>query len=109
MSDSLSYHEELVLLAVWRLQDDAYGATIRALLEERTGESWSIAGVYGPLKRLSKRGLVTTRTGLPTPERGGRSKRYYSLTRPGVAAVTHARQVRESLWSGLPNLVPERS
>jgi DNA-binding PadR family transcriptional regulator len=104
MPDFLSKHEELILLAVWRLQDDAYGATIRALLEETTGEDWSIAGVYGPLKRLAKAGLVSTRTGLPTPERGGKSKRYYRLTPSGVAALNHARAVRDELWRNLPKL-----
>lgn len=100
----LSKHEELILLAVWRLQEDAYGATIRSLLQETTGEDWSIAGVYGPLKRLARAGLVSTRAGLPTPERGGKSKRYYQLTRSGVAALIHARAVREELWAGLPRL-----
>lgn len=105
MSGPLSKHEELILLAVWRLQDDAYGATIRTLLEETTGEDWSIAGVYGPLKRLARAGLVSTRTGLPTPERGGKSKRYYRLTRSGVAALNHARSVHEKMWRNLPKLV----
>lgn len=104
MTDFLSRHEELILLAVWRLQDDAYGATIRTLLEETTGEHWSIAGVYGPLKRLAGAGLVSTRTGLPTPERGGKSKRYYRLTQSGVAALNHARVVHERMWRNLPKL-----
>jgi len=105
MPDPLSKYEELILLAVWRLQDDAYGATIRALLEQTTGEDWSIAGVYGPLKRLARAGLVSTRTGLPTPERGGKSKRYYRLTRSGVAALNQARAVHEKMWRNLPTLV----
>jgi len=104
MSDLLSRHEELILLAVWRLQQDAYGAPIRTLLEEMTGESWSIAGVYGPLKRLSRAGMLTARAGLPTPERGGRSKRYFRLTQKGVTALTHVRAVREKMWSDLPDL-----
>jgi DNA-binding PadR family transcriptional regulator len=104
MPFSLSKHEELILLAVWRLQDDAYGATIRTLLQETTGEDWSIAGVYGPLKRLARAGLVSTRTGLPTPERGGRSKRYYRLTPSGVGALNHARAVHERMWANLPKL-----
>jgi len=105
MPDSLSKYEELILLAVWRLQDDAYGATIRSLLQETTGEDWSIAGVYGPLKRLEQAGLVSTRAGLPTPERGGRSKRYYRLTRAGVSALNHARAVQEEMWANLPKLI----
>ncbi len=104
MTELLSRHEELILLAVWRLQEDAYGAPIRQLLEEMTGDSWSIAGVYGPLKRLSRAGMLSTRAGLPTPERGGRSKRYYQLTQRGVAALQHVRTVRERMWSDLPDL-----
>ena len=101
---TLSKYEEMILLAVWRLQDDAYGATIRSFLEETTGEDWSIAGVYGPLKRLAKAGLVSTRTGMPTPERGGKSKRYYRLTRSGVASLNHAKTVSDRMWQGLPRL-----
>lgn len=104
MSITLSKHEELILLAVWRLQDEAYGATIRDLLAEQTGQNWSIAGVYGPLGRLARQGLLSTHTGLPTPERGGRSKRFYRLSKSGVSALNQARAVREKMWRNLPGL-----
>jgi len=100
----LSRPEELILLAVWRLQKNAYGATIRNLLTETTDQDWSIAGVYAPLKRLAKTGLIRTVIGPPTPERGGRSKRYYELTQKGVAALNRVKSVHESMWHGFPGL-----
>ena len=101
---TLSRNEELILLAVWRLQEDAYGAAIHDHLIEATGSHWSIAGVYNPLNRLARAGLVMTRVGPPTPERGGRSKRYFHLTKLGLATLTAAREVTNRMWIGLPNL-----
>ena len=74
----LSRSEEIVLLSVWRLQDNAYGVTIRALVSEATQRSWSIGAIYAPLYRLERKGLVRSLPGEPTPERGGRRKIYYS-------------------------------
>jgi len=103
--EALTRNEELVLLTVWRLQDDAYGAAIHEHLIEVTGERWSIAGVYNPLNRMARAGLVKTRVGPPTPERGGRSKRYFQLTRKGLASLTANKAVTDRMWSGLPKLV----
>lgn len=97
----LTRSEELLLLTVWRLQEDAYGAAIRDQLTVKTGKDWAIGSVYGPLDRLAKRGLLNTFVGSPTPERGGRSKRCYKLTREGVSALTHTRQVTNMFWSDL--------
>lgn len=96
--------EELLLLAVWRLQGNAYGASIRNHLTDATGEDWSIGNVYTPLDRLARKGFVETYMGPPTPERGGRSKRFYKLTAEGVAALNHAHRVHETMWHNLPNL-----
>ena len=100
----LTRAEELLLLAVWRLQEGAYGAAIRNHLGEVTGEDWSIGSVYAPLDRLGRKGFVRSYMGAPTPERGGRSKRYFELTAEGVAALNHARQVHETMWTNLPKL-----
>ncbi len=100
----LSRAEELILLAVWRLQKEAYGATIRNLLTEQTGSDWSIAGVYAPLIRLSGSGFILAIQGDPTPERGGRSKRYYRLTRKGVSALNSVKSVNEQVWQNLPEI-----
>lgn len=100
----LSRSEELILLAVWRLQENAYGAAIRNHLTDVTDEDWSIASVYNPLDRLARKGFVRTYMGDPTPERGGRSKRFFKLTAEGVAALNHARAVQDSMWQDLPQL-----
>ena len=100
----LSRPEELLLLAVWRLQEDAYGAAIRNHLTDATGEDWSIGSVYAPLDRLARKGFVQTYMGPPTPERGGRSKRFFKLTAEGVGALNRARSVHETMWHSLPTL-----
>ena len=98
----LSRAEELVLLSVWKLQEDAYGVTIRKNIIESTGTEWSIGAIYVPLDRLTKWGFLEAIQGEPTSERGGRSKRYYQLTTEGLQALTHLKQVQESMWDNLP-------
>jgi len=97
----LSRPEELILLAVWRLQDEAYGAPIRDLLSDQTDLDWPIASVYQPLKRLAKKGFLTSHVGPPTPERGGRGKRFYRLTAKGKTALNRVRAIDEVMWSGV--------
>ena len=101
----LSRIEELVMLTVWRLQENAYGVTIRKHIIETTGTDWSIGAIYVPLDRLSKWGYLETIQGEPTAERGGRSKRYYRLTREGLDALEQLKQVQQNMWSDLPDLV----
>lgn len=103
--DLLSRPEELLLLAVWRLQDEAYGAALRDHLSHVTGEDWSVGAVYAPLDRLASRGFLGSALGDPTPERGGRAKRYFRLTAKGVAALSRLRAIQETMWAGLPDLV----
>ena len=100
----LSRPEELLLLAVWRLQEQAYGAAIRNHLSDVTGEDWSIGSVYAPLDRLARKGYVRTHMGAPTPERGGRSKRFFVLTPEGKAALNRVRVIHETMWKALPGL-----
>ncbi len=94
----LSRSEEIVLLSVWRLQDNAYGVTIRALVSESTQRSWSIGAIYAPLYRLERKGLVRSLPGEPSPERGGRRKIYYSLTPGGKKALLRMKHVHDVLW-----------
>lgn len=96
--------EELLLLAVWRLQGNAYGATLRNHIAEVTGEDWSFGSIYPSLERLARKGYVRSYLGDPTPERGGRSKRYYELTAEGVTALNRLRNIQQSMWTALPNL-----
>jgi len=98
----LSKQEELILLAIWRLQNDAYGVKIRKYLIEVTGSDISIGGIYVPLDRLVRKEYLQTYQGEPTPERGGMSKRYYKLTSEGIEALQETKRVQETLWESLP-------
>lgn len=100
----LNRHEELALLAVWRLQPEAYGVSIRKYISETTQSTWSVGAIYDALERLTLWGHLTTVTADPTPERGGRSKRYYQLTRTGYESLVRMKSVHETLWNDLPDL-----
>ena len=91
--------EELVLLGVMAAGDDAYGVAIQKLLEEELGAAPSLGAVYTALDRCAQKGWVRSEMGDPTPVRGGRRRRHYSLTREGLARLTEARKLRESLWN----------
>ncbi len=100
----LSRSEEILLIAIWRLQDDAYGVSIRAEVSHASGYAWSIGAIYAPLHRLEKKGYVLTRYGEPEAKRGGRSKVYYHLTSKGKKALIQVKQVHDALWVGIPSL-----
>jgi DNA-binding PadR family transcriptional regulator len=100
----LSRSEEIVLMAIWKLQGNAYGVTIREKIFEDTGQRWSIGAVYAPLHRIEKKGLVKSYDGDPVPERGGRSKVYYDVTSKGKKSLIQMKEVNESIWNNAPNL-----
>ena len=100
----LSRIEEIILLSIWKLGDDAYGITIRQEVVRATGKDWLLGAIYAPLSRLHKNGYVRTIAGPPTPERGGRSKIYYVLTAEGKRALAKIQKVNARLWQGIPNL-----
>ncbi len=96
--------ELMVLLAVIRLGDEAYGVTISRAVEEGTGREVAVGSVYAALDRLLDKGLVTSRLGDPTPERGGRAKRYVRVTTQGIHEARTAREALMALWQGLPQV-----
>jgi len=100
--------EETILLSIWRLQDDAYGVTIRKDLKNRTGSDWSVGAIYAPLQRLERKGLVTTRFGEPEAKRGGRRTVLYSLSIKGRAALIELKSSHEALWQGITGLKTSR-
>jgi PadR family transcriptional regulator PadR len=100
----LSRSEEIVLLSIWKHSCNEYGTTIRERASEITGRPWSIGAIYAPLHRLEKKGLVRTRKGMPKPERGGRSRVFYELTREGKEALIAIRDVNEAAWRNIPEL-----
>ena len=99
----------MLLLAVLRLGEDAYGVTIARALEEQTGREVVIASVYAALERLEERGLVSSSLGDSTPERGGRAKRYFRITGAGLRETRDARRCLMNLWKGLMDLKGEKA
>ena|SRR5690348_2291703 len=97
----LGEFEQLVLLAILRAGQDAYGVSVRRAIVDRSGRDISLAAVYKTLTRLEEKGLVATRVGEPTPERGGRRKRYYALTAAGQSAVRQSVDVLRRMMRGL--------
>ncbi len=100
----LSRIEEIILLSIWRLGDAAYGMAIREEVIKATGKKWLLGAIYGPLGRLHKNGYVLTSKGEPTPERGGRSKVYYRLSREGIHALREIQQVNFLIWNDIDEL-----
>jgi PadR family transcriptional regulator PadR len=99
-SPFLGDFEHVVLLALMRLGEGAYGTSIRREIESHTGRSVSVGALYTALDRLERRGFVATRIGDPTPERGGRARRYYRLKASGYAALERSRSVLLQMWDG---------
>lgn len=95
--------EQQVLLAVWQLGANAYGATVRDEIETRTRRDVAQGAVYVTLVRLEKKGLLRSRMSDPTPVRGGKAKRFFAITEAGMAGVRDARTMMDSLWAGLPD------
>jgi PadR family transcriptional regulator PadR len=99
--DFLGEFEHIIVLALLRLEDRAYGVTVRQEIEFRTNREVSIGAVYATLNRLETKGYVKSRRGDPTPERGGRSKRFFRVTAKGVAAVNRTQRALQSMTEGL--------
>jgi PadR family transcriptional regulator PadR len=99
--DYLGEFEHIILLALLRLDDRAYGVTVRQEIEFRTKREVSIGAVYATLDRLETKGYVKSRLGEPTPERGGRSKRFFQVTAKGVTAVSRTHSAVRSMTEGL--------
>jgi PadR family transcriptional regulator, regulatory protein PadR len=103
-NDSLSNFELMVILALIRLGDSAYGVPIAEEIEKHRGKDVSIGSVYAALERLEGKGFVTSELGESTPERGGRAKRYFKVTGKGLKEVKETQQALLKLWKGLPDL-----
>jgi DNA-binding PadR family transcriptional regulator len=99
--DYLGEFEHLIVLALLRLEDRAYGVTVRQEIEFRARREVSIGAVYATLDRLETKGYVKSRYGDPTPERGGRSKRFFRVTAQGIAAVNRTQRALRSMTEGL--------
>jgi DNA-binding PadR family transcriptional regulator len=96
--------ELMLLLAVIHLGDEAYGVPIARRLEMERARSVSVGSVYAALERLEAKGLVTSTLGDPTPERGGKAKRFFRVTKEGLKQAQETRRVLTRLWQALPDL-----
>ncbi|GMV06507.1 MAG: hypothetical protein AMXMBFR53_27830 [Gemmatimonadota bacterium] len=97
--ERLGEFEELVLLAVRQLGDEAHGAAVQELLARQAGREVTLGAIYAALDRAQRKGMADSWLGEPTAVRGGRAKRHYGVTPEGVAALEESRRVRELLWA----------
>ena len=102
--EALGEFEQLVLLAIARLGEQAYAVPIANEIERHTGRAVSQAAVYVVLRRLEKKGLVSSLLADPTPERGGRAKRYYELEQGALSQLRESRDALLSMWKGVEQL-----
>ena len=100
----LTDFELMVLLAVLRAADEAYGVAIARDIEQTTGRTVLLGAVYAALERLEQNGLVASTVGAPTAARGGRAKRFFRVTAGGLRAVKHTQKALIALWRDLPQL-----
>jgi PadR family transcriptional regulator, regulatory protein PadR len=105
MATPLGEFEQMVLLAVLRAGDEAYGVTVHEELQAHTARRVARGAIYMTLDRLEKKGLLTSSLTEPTAERGGRAKRCYRLTRAATGALRASRRTLLSLWNGLEPLL----
>lgn len=99
--EHLGEFEQIVLLALLRLGDSAYGVPVRREIEKRTRRSLSVGALYRTLDRLEDKGYVTSWFSDPVPERGGRSKRYFRVEPLGMRALRESRDQLAAMWEGL--------
>lgn len=102
--EALGSLEHIVLLAVMRLGEEAYGITVRREIESQTGRDLSIGAVYATLMRLESKGFVRSLAGEPTAERGGRAKRYFRVTADGKAVLRNTHEIIQRMSAGLKGL-----
>ena len=105
--NALGQFEFIVLLALLRLGDEAYGMPIAQAIEETTGRDVVLSSVYFALERLQKKGMISSTLGEPTAERGGRAKRYFRVTARGLREVRDTRRTLTKLWRRLPQLAED--
>jgi DNA-binding PadR family transcriptional regulator len=105
----LGEFEQMVLLSIVQLGDEAYGVKIREEIEARTGRDVARGALYTTLDRIETKGLVTSVTGDSTAERGGRPRRYFAVSPVGMEALRASRKVLLNLWTGIEEALSEQS
>ena len=104
----LTISEEIILTAILRLGENAYGVAIRKKVAEVTHKEFIYGTLYNLLDQLVRKGYVSKSRGTPTAERGGRSKIFYALTSSGIEALQDARSLHTKIWEGLPDLAADK-
>lgn len=100
----LTKNEELILLSIWKLKNDAYGVTIRENFHLITGKSLNYGSLYNTLYLLVRKGLVISQESEPESKKGGRRKVLYGLTGSGIKALQDARRIHQAAWKNIPDL-----
>ena len=101
--DSLTLTEQVYLISIWHLKDEAYGVKIREKIIALTGKAMVFGTLYNNLDTLAKKEYVSTKKGGATSNRGGNTKVFYSLTPNGKKALQKSRKLQESLWDTVPD------
>jgi DNA-binding PadR family transcriptional regulator len=97
----LSVNEQIFLIAIWRLKDDAYGVRIRDKIKEMTGRTFTFGTLYNTLDNLAKKGYVTSQAVKILNQAGGNKRVYYTITKAGLDSLREAKELQESLWKGI--------
>ncbi len=103
--DMLTKQEELFLLAVFRINKDAYLVNIREHLFAHTGKEWAYGSIYITLDKLCKKGLLATQLGSPSSSKGGKAIKYYRMTEKGFQALAENKRLHDMMWKGFPSKV----
>ena len=98
---NLSVNEQIFLIAIWWLKDEAYGVRIRDKIKEMTGRTFTFGTLYNTLDNLAKKGYVTSRAVQFLNQTGGNKRVYYTITKAGLDALREARELQEAIWNGL--------
>src|SRR3954471_4176862 len=101
MAEVLGLFEQVVLLAIVRLKDEAYGRAILAEVQARLQREVTAGAIYATLDRLESKGLTSSRLGNGTPQRGGRARRFYSIESAGLSALDRSRTATVNIWRGI--------
>ncbi len=99
---NLTMFEETVLLAIYRLNDDAYSVTIHQKILEMTGKDVIVGTLFNALEQLYRKGFLDKQKGTPVQEKGGKSKMFYSISTDGFRALELTREMHEKIWNDIP-------
>jgi len=104
----LTRKDELMMLAILRLGDEAYLVRLREYLNENTDKKWSVGNVFVTLERLESLGYISPRIGEPTSKRGGKAIKFYSITKSGIKSLKVTKNLQDNMWEGLQDMVFNR-